>query len=143
MFEPEVIRDTAHWLVFYGKDLAPLEAPDRIHSHTVGRDGTPRWAGEFLHWLTRDDLSAPAGDEESRNRTDRAMRRLRSSAIREYEVIYRLLVVGESTREVTQWLCDRAIRNNIPLPPGRASHYTEKDTLALVIGGIAYLNSVY
>lgn len=144
MFSPEVMRETAYWLVFYGQDLTPPEAPGRIHSHTVGRDGTPRWASEFLHWLTRDDVSAPRGDEEeSRHRTERAMRRLRQSAIREYEVLYRMLVVGESTEEVTRWLNERAARNGIPLLPDRQAHYAEKDTMALIIAGIEYLRSVW
>ena len=140
-FPPDVMRETAHWLVFFGQDLQQEDPPARIHDATVGRDGTPRWASEFLRWLTRDEVAQPKGDD-SRERTDRAMRRLRKSAIREYEVLYRMLVAGEATSEVTRWLNERALRNAIPLPAGRTIHYTEKDTMALVIGRIDFLRSV-
>lgn len=141
-FPPDVMRETAKWLVYFGQDLQQEDPPDRIHEHKIGRDGTPRWASEFMGWLTREEVSQPKGDD-SRDRTERAMRRLRKSAIREYEVLYRLLVAGETTSEVTRWLNDRANRNAIPLPSGRTVHYTEKDTMALVIGGVDFLKSVW
>jgi hypothetical protein len=59
-------------------------------------------------------------------------------AVREYEVLYRVLVLGERLEETTQWLNDRAMRNAIPLQPGREVHYTHKDTWALIICGIDY-----
>jgi hypothetical protein len=61
-------------------------------------------------------------------------------AVREYEVLYRVLVLGERLEETTRWLNARAERNAVPFPPHRPSgpHYTQKDTLALVIAGIDY-----
>lgn len=141
-YPAEVLRDTAFWMVWFGQDLAKPEAPDRIHSHAIGRDGTPRWAPEFTKWLTRDEIDRPKADD-SRERTDRAMRKLRKSAIRAYEVLFRMLVEGESTSEVTRWLNKRAVRNGISLPPGRDYHYNEHDTMAIVISGIEYLKSVW
>ena len=141
-YPAEVLRDTAFWMVWFGQDLTKQEPPDRIHSHMIGPDGAPRWAGEFLRYLTRDEIDRPKADD-SRERTDRAMRKLRNSAIRSYEVLYRMLVVGESTSEVTRWLNERAVRNDIPFPPGRGFHYSEHDTMAIVISGIEFLKSVW
>lgn len=143
MFSTETMRGTAHWLIFYGRDLEPPETPERLHSHTLGPDGRPRWAAEFTAYLSRDDLAPKTDADESRIRTERAMRRLRSLVVREYECLVRLLVVGETTEELQQWLNDRAIRNGIPLPPGRTEHYTDMDVMALVICGVEFLNSVY
>jgi hypothetical protein len=71
------------------------------------------------------------------------MRRLRRVAVREYEVLYRVLVLGERLEETTIWLNERALRNAIPLQPGRDVHYSDKDTWALVICGIDYARQYY
>jgi hypothetical protein len=68
------------------------------------------------------------------------MRRLRRVAVREYEVLFRVLVQGERVHDTTRWLNDRAERNRIPYPDHRPQgpHYTDKDTLALLICGIDF-----
>jgi len=136
----EVMSDTAHWAGWFASDWKQ-EVPDRIHCAEVGLDGTPRWHPDFERWLTRDEVRRPnRRNGDQRLRTTKVMRRLRRVAVREYEVMYRVLVLGERLEETTIWLNDRAERNRIPHPPHRPDgpHYIEKDTIALVVAGIAY-----
>jgi hypothetical protein len=66
------------------------------------------------------------------------MRRLRRVAIREYEVMYRVLVLHEPITATTRWLNQRAIGNSIPLPTGRDVHYRDKDTVVLLVAGCGW-----
>lgn len=68
----------------------------------------------------------------------RVMRKLRRAAIREYEVLYRMLILRETLEQTTDWLNQRAQNNQIPLPSGRSEHYRTKDTLALYVCGIEF-----
>lgn len=132
------MKDTAHWAAYFAADWKQ-ELPDRIHSSQIGDDGCPKWHPDFERWLTSDRVYRRRNDEQ-RLRTTRVMRRLRRVAVREYEVLYRVLVLGERLEETTKWLNSRAERNKIPAPPHRPNgpHYTEKDALALIVAGIAY-----
>jgi hypothetical protein len=132
------MRDTARWAASFAADWKQ-EVPDRIHTGQVGDDGCPRWHPDFERWLTNDRIYRRRGDQQ-RLRTTKVMRLLRNAAVREYEVLYRMLVLGERLEETTRWLNDRAERNGIPKPPHRPNgpHYTQKDTLALVVAGIAF-----
>jgi len=138
-FPRTVLEDTGHWLARFSSDYRG-EAPDKIHNGDIAADGAPQWHPDFARWLTtREVIDTPRPDqptEEKRLRTTRALRRLRKEAIREFEVVYRIMVMGERIDETTKWLNDRAIRNNIPLPNGRPEHYRTKDTIALVVSGI-------
>jgi hypothetical protein len=71
------------------------------------------------------------------------MRRLRKYAVREYEVLYRILILGDSIDGVMVWLNERATRNDIPLPEGKDVHYSEKDTWALFIAGVDFVRQAY
>ena len=68
------------------------------------------------------------------------MRRLRRVAVREYEVAFRVMVLGERIVDTTRWLNERAARNHIPYPDHRPTgpHYIEKDALALLVCAISY-----
>ena len=134
------MRDTAHWATWFASDWR-AEAPLRIHSAELGLDGCPRWHPDFEKWLTREEVRrSNRRNGDQRLRTTKVMRRLRRVAVREYEVLYRILVLGERLQETTRWLNERATRNDIPFPAHRPTgpHYTERDALALIVAGIGY-----
>jgi hypothetical protein len=137
------MQDTARWAEYFANDWQQ-ETPTRIHGAELAADGTPRWHPSFEQWLTGDRLSRRRNDEQ-RLRTTRVMRRLRRVAVREYEVLYRILVLGERLEETTLWLNDRAARNAIPFPPYRPNgpHYSDKDTYALVVAGIDFARAYW
>jgi len=132
------MKDTAHWATYFANDWKQ-EVPDRIHTAEIGNDGCPRWHPDFEKWLTNDRVYRRRNDEQ-RLRTTRVMRRLRRVAVREYEVAYRVLVLGERIADTATWLNERAARNRIPYPDHRPQgpHYIEKDALALLVCAISY-----
>lgn len=138
-FPTSVLKSTGYWLARFSHDYHG-EIPQKIHNGDIASDGAPQWHPDFARWLTaREVISTPRPDyptPEQRLRTTRALRRLRKEAIREFEVVYRVMVMGERIDETTKWLNQRAERNSIPLPDGRAEHYRTKDTIALVVSGI-------
>lgn len=120
------------------------EVPQQIHSGSVSAGGTPEWSPEFSRWLgieyhgKRSD-ERWAENPEPRVRTKRAFRKLRKKAVREFEVCYRIIVLGDPLATTCQWLNDRAYRNAIPLPEGQDVHYTLNDTLLLLVSGVGKL----
>lgn len=143
-YPAELLDDTAYW----ARDFAMRwrqEAPLRMHDRDIAGDGTPDWHPDFEKWLTRTEPSRrpPTEQDLLRRRTTTVMRRLRSVSPRAYEVLYRLLMLGDSIESTTTWLNDRAIRNQIPLPPGQPIHYRQKDTTALIIAGIGYAKAFW
>lgn len=134
MFSDAVMAETATKAHRLGSQWIS-EVPQRIHSGAVADDGAPQWHPDFARWLTRSDRP-PALADDPAMRTTRVFRQLRKLSKREYEVVYRVLVLRDSIAGVTRWLNERAAANGIALPPGRAIHYTEKDALALFIAGI-------
>jgi hypothetical protein len=143
-FPKEVLQETGVWLAKFAADYRG-ESPQKIHNGSVSDDGTPQWHPDFAKWLTaREVINTPRPEiptEQQRLRTTRAMRKLRSVAVREFEVLYRVMVLGDSIEDTTKWLNDRAERNNIPLPSGRSVHYVDKDTVALVVSSIDKLRN--
>lgn len=137
-FNDQTMRNMVHWATYFANDWKQ-EVPTRIHSSAISLDGSPEWHPDFARWLTSDRKPRPHNDQQ-RLRTTKVMRRLRKVAVREYEVAYRVLVLGERLEETTLWLNARAERNAIPFPPHRPNgpHYTHKDTLALLICAIDY-----
>lgn len=115
-----------------------VESPARIHSSAIGNDGSPRWHPDFERWLTMEEGKKGDRRPEEQLRTSKVMRRLRRVAIREYEVLYRCLIGRESIPQITAWLNERARNNGIPLPEGREVHYRDKDTVALLVSGVAW-----
>ncbi len=134
-----VAGQTIFWLQRFRGDFLG-DIPQQIHNGSIADDGSPQWHPDFARWLTaREVINTPRPEvrtSENRLRTTRALRRLRKTAIREFEVVYRVMVVGSSIEEVTLWLNERAERNAIPLPPNRSVHYSEKDTSCILFSGI-------
>ena len=106
-----------------------LETPLRIHTRDTGNDGAPAWHHDFADWLDG-TTSNKVRNPERRLRTTRAFRRLRRACVREYEVLYRMIVLGDSIDQVTDWLNERSIRN------GKDDRYRRETVLILVISGI-------
>lgn len=137
-FPDHVMFETVRWAHQLGSDWE-REAPIRIHDSTLAADGTHEWHPDFEKWLIEGD-GRGSRNSSQRLRTTKVMRRLRRVAVREYEVLYRVLVLHERLEETTVWLNDRAERNSIPFPPHRPDgpHYIRKDALALFICGIDF-----
>ena len=148
-FPEPVMFQTVYWARYFADEWR-TEVPTRIHSSEIGADGAPQWHPSFEKWLARggrgqgwerpDDVHLVG---ESRLRTTRALRQLRKCAVREYEVLYRILILADSIDGVTVWLNERATRNSIPLPDGKDTHYSEKDTWALFIAGVDFVRQAY
>lgn len=120
------------------------EVPIRIHSRDIADDGAPQWNKEFAAWLTAkdSDTNSYITNPEHRLRTRRAMRKLRSTSVRGFEVTWRVMN-GERVESTVRWLNDRAERNAIPLPPGRQVHYTVKDGLAILYSSLTFMEWAY
>lgn len=120
------------------------EVPQRIHNRDTADDGAPQWHPEFTRWLTakESDTQSYIQNPEHRLRTRRAMRKLRGTSIRSFEVCWRVFG-GEKVENTVVWLNSRAERNAIPLPPGRKVHYTTKDALALLHSGLVFMEWCY
>jgi hypothetical protein len=129
-----VLRETAQSMVDF-RDYWQDEIPSQIHSGDISDDGAPQWHPDFQRWLGV-DYYGPRSDRrwsenpEPRVRTTRAFRKLRKKAVREFEVCYRIIVLGEPIEETRQWLNDRAIRN------GKTDRYGMQETLLLLVSGV-------
>lgn len=145
-FPDSVLRTTGYWLARFSADYRG-EIPQKIHNGDIALDGAPQWHPDFMRWLTvREVISTPRPEHptpEERLRTTRALRKLRKEAVREFEVVYRVMVMGERIEDTTRWLNQRAQRNHVPLPPGRNQHYRPKDTLALVVSGVDKMKELW
>jgi 2-keto-3-deoxy-galactonokinase len=138
LFPDHVMRTTAARAQVLGHEWA-AEMPLRVHSRDIAPDGAPAWHPEFERWLTRSQRPPALGNNPAL-RTTRAFRQLRKVSKREYEVLLRVLLLGDSIAGVTRWLNERARANNIPLPPGRTVHYTRKEALGLFIAGLDWVD---
>lgn len=137
VFPESVLEHMAHWLSIFAAEWHE-ELPRRIHNRALDNGGAPQWSPEFARWLSRDD--APDGarrNPEGRLRVTRAMRSLRKEAPRQYEVLYRIMVNGDSVQSTTVWLNERAIRGNHP------ERYRLGDTLAILQSSINWIEHHY
>lgn len=135
VFSSDVMRDMVHWLSVFRIEWYQ-EVPQRLHSRDIDDGGAPQWHPEFLYWLTRNKHSQqrnPAG----RLRVTQAMRSLRKVAPRQYEVLYRIMVLNDSVEATTQWLNERAIRH------GHPERYRKGDTLAILQAGVDWVSHHY
>lgn len=137
---PAVLQQTSHWLAEFSADWHGT-TPLRLHSRDIDAGGAPELHPEFVAWLQRDNVS-PRRDGTIPNHHDRyrittAMRRLRKAAVREYEVVYRVMVTRESIPSVARWLNERAIRG------GHPERYREKDVIAILQSGVDKLVEWY
>jgi len=142
-YPDETMRQAAWWATWLGQDWRG-EYPMKIHSGELSIDGSLEWHPDFIRWMNRSDGRGQRNNDQ-RLRTTRVMRRLRRHSVREYEVLYRILIQGERFFEVTKWLNERAAKNDIPFPPHRKDgpHYLERDTIALFIAGIDYVRTFW
>ena len=118
-------RQTMYWASFFADEWAG--------------DAPHYWDLSLLYLLPSARTPRKESDEEARARTTKAIRQLRKASVREYEVLYRLLILGDSIEGVTSWLNERAVRNAIPLEDGKDVHYTEQDTWVLFIAGTDFV----
>jgi hypothetical protein len=107
------------------------ELPNRIHGRGLDEGGAPAWHQDFERWLCRDGV-ALHGD---RWRTTQAFRQLRRIAPREFEVLYRVVALGESVSQVATWLNERAISG------GHPERYSFKDSLVILISAVDKLDA--
>lgn len=109
------------------------ELPLRVHSRETSAGGTPEWHHEFRRWiLSADDFNDRRWREnpEPRVKTTRAFRKLRKFAPREYEVVYRTVILQIPFDATVTWLNERAERN------GHADRYTHDDAMMLLVVGV-------
>jgi hypothetical protein len=124
---------TAKWI----PELAAMwheEIPLKIHAAGFDAGGNPRWDPYFAEWL----MGGRGGENSPRRaRLTHAMRRLRRFSIREYEVAYRIIVLGERIEHTTDWLNERAIRN------GKPERYRLRDTEVIICSAVHKLLEWY
>lgn len=130
----DVLRDTARWMVDF-RDYWHDELPQQLHTHEYNEGGTPEWHPDFTRWLGIDYYGNGSDrrwsdNPEPRIRTTRAFRKLRRKAVREYEVCYRIIILGEPIEETCEWLNARAIRNQ------KADRYGMLETMLLLVSGV-------
>ena len=140
-----VLHETAVWMIDL-HDYWHSEIPLKLHTFEMGIGGTPQWHPDFASWLGIDYYSDRSDrnwekNPEPRIRTTRAFRKLRKKAIREFELCYRVIILGEPIPAAMAWLNTRAQRNEIPLPEGKSIHYDLTDTVLLLVSGVEKLRS--
>lgn len=122
------------WLERFG-DIWAANVPIRLHTRELDQAGNPQMHPEFLHWL--DGTSGRSSGSEERARLKRAMKRLHERSLREYEVLYRVMVIGRSIPEVTEWLNERSIRG------GCRERYRTRDTLVILYAAVDKIHDWY
>jgi len=126
---------TGYWLSFF-RTVWDGDPPMVLNSsRNLDEAGNPDMTQDFLHWL--DGTSSRREGSEDRARLKRALKRVRERSLREYEVIYRVLVLAQPLPDVTTWLNDRAVRARAP------ERYTIHDTLVIVYAAVDKLQEWY
>lgn len=120
---PDVENSMRQWVAFLTTHWKH-EVPTQIHMRSIDDGGAPQWHPEFARWIERGWEEGGKYDSgarrraprnpELRLRTTRAFRKLRKNNIREFEVLYRTVVLSHSIEDTAKWLTDRAIRNKKP-----------------------------
>lgn len=130
----DLLADTASRLVQYHREWQQ-DIPMRLHSRSLDRGGNLDLHPEFLQWLAPGGSRPPNPD--GRMKLTKAMRMLRTECPREFDVTYRIMVVGSSIPETADWLNERAIRG------GHPERYTDKDATVILIAGIDKISYWY
>ena len=125
----ELLSHTSKWMSAFRAEWHE-EIPLRLHSRDFDDAGNPQWHPEFAAWL-----QGVGRNSERRTRLTQAMRRLRKRSIREYEVAYRMIVLGEPIERTTAWLNERAIRNSVK------DRYEISDTQIIIVSAVDKLIS--
>jgi hypothetical protein len=128
----EVADFTSKWMAMFRAEWKS-EAPQRLHIHALDRGGAPQWSPELASWLS----DGRGANGERRYRMTQAMRKLRKKSVREYEVAYRMIVLGEPIEQTTKWLNERAIRNDKP------ERYRLEDTRVIIVSAVDKLLAWY
>lgn len=129
---PTLIRRTATLIEQYRADWVG-DIPEKIHSHDMAMDGSLRWDGGFLDWLTNEQLRFEGRGKPNaveRHRVTKALRMLRKEAPREFECVYRVIALGDTVEGVAAWLNARAEEKGYP------ERYTLKDAAVIIISGV-------
>jgi hypothetical protein len=135
VFSDPILAHLAHWLSIFAAEWHQ-DLPMHIHTRAIDSAGAPQWHEEFARWLTRDGYNNPR-NPDGRLRVTRAMRLLRKAAPRQYEVLYRIMVLGESIESTTAWLNARAIRG------GHPERYRQGDTLVILQSSVDWIEYHY
>ena len=120
----EVLAHTSKWMANLSAEWHD-ESPQKLHSAQYAEDGSHQWHPEFSAWMY-----GVGRNSERRARLTQAMRRLRKESIREYEVAYRMIVLGEAIEHTTAWLNDRAIRHDVK------DRYEIADTQVIIVSAV-------
>jgi hypothetical protein len=128
----EQLEHTAKWIPTLSS-MWHEEIPIRMHMRAFDRSGNPEWHPDFANWL----MGGGGQNSERRSRLTQAMRRLRKRSIREYEVAYRVIVLGEHVGDTTKWLNARAERN------GKSDRYSVADTEVIICSAVDKLLAWY
>lgn len=134
MISDNHLTETRRWISFF-RDVWVSNAPTRLHTRDLDMAGNPEMHPEFLHWL--DGTTGRHEGTEDRRRLKRAIKRLRERSLREYEVFYRVVSLGQTITEVTEWLNERAIRG------GHPERYRLRDTTVILYAAVDKVYSWY
>lgn len=134
MISTNALTHTSYWLGHF-RDVWETNPPIRLHTRELDDAGNPQWSPDFAHWL--DGTSGRHEGGEDRARLKRAMKRLRERSLREYEVVYRTMVMGHSIPEVAEWLTERAIIG------GHPERYGVRETIVIVYAAVDKLRDWY
>lgn len=130
------ISQTKHWIDRF-RDIHASSIPMRMTSKEVDPSGGRQWSPELRSYLTGDDDLKPWQHDSDQRRLKRALKRVRERSIREYEVLHRVLELGESVADITAWLNQRAIRG------GHPERYTTAATVVIIFAAVHKLQEWY
>ena len=135
MITTSQVRRTNDWLGQFRK-LYVEGVPLRIHSRDISPDGAPEWSDAMRRLMTGIEKRETT-EEPGQVRLRRAMKRLRGRSLREYEVVYRVMVMGESVPAVTIWLNTRSEEG------GHPERYSQVATSTIVYAAVDKLCAWY
>lgn len=127
MISQAQISSTTYWLTRFSETLT-TNVPLRLHLRSLDDAGNPDMHPEFIHWL--DGTNGRHDGLEDRAKLRRAMKRLRERSIREWEVMHRVMELGEPIPQTTAWLNDRSMTR------GHSDRYSQADTLVILYAGV-------
>ncbi len=137
MIDATHMEFTRTWIDHFRDILIP-DLPMVLHSREIDGNGAPQWSPAWRAILTAETSRPRYGHEEHpATRLRKAMKRIRNTSIREYEVLFRVLNSGEPVPEVTKWLNERAIRG------GHPERYTDRSTMVILYAAVAKLHEWY
>lgn len=145
-FPRATLRSMAYWLTSLREDWRG-ETPTRIHEGghdaVYGLGSAPPFAPEFIAYVGRLEckvpdcsecrkarMNVPTRNPESRQRTTRAFRRLRTYAPREYDALQLVCIQGLTIDQTAARLNEQAASK------GKPDRYTAQGVTLLVVSGL-------